>query len=562
MHLSVTAARRAQPRQAVSPPFLFRFAKASAAAIIVLAIVSGVFIRAWYLWHRPISSDESVVGLTAGQILHGHLFAFSWGRAYGGVEPYLTAAGFGVFGHSPWVLRAIPLLLSAVAALLAWRVTKRLVGDSVLAALAGAIVWAAPDSSVSNSSIESGFRGATLVCGLVVLLLVLRILDDDNNWLTYGGLGLFAGIGWWSSPEIAYFLVPAGLMLLAFLWSKRDSLVGLLPRVGLMVVAAGIGAIPWLYANAGSGFRSLKTSEYGSIAGGHGYGERFHTFFHQPLGLLFSLRDMFDGDWLGGKTVGLVLLVVILVALGVAWVFAFVRGGRAIAIAVGMVAFPFILALAPRSWFWQTGRYTGYVVPLYVMVFAIGAYALARLISSSRRYIEAREAVSAVASRLILGVVGVSLTALALASFVQDPTPGVSVTSSWGDPNKATTNAISVLEKAKVSTGYANYWAAYRLDFLSHEHLKLTPGHNEVDRWPVLNGEVSADGLAAWVFVEPSAIAASQFMTSGGPSGIDETTFASQLKARGIGYRVVGAGILDAVIPNSPISANDFWPTS
>jgi 4-amino-4-deoxy-L-arabinose transferase-like glycosyltransferase len=537
-----------------------RLADLASVAVVAAAIGSGVYMRGWYLFHRPISSDEAIAGLMARDILHGHFYAFYWGQVYGGVEPYLTAAGFGVFGHSSWVLRAVPVLLSLAAALLAWRVTRRLVGDPVVALLAGAVVWAAPDSAVSNSFIEWGFRGVTLVCGLALLLLVLRILDGDDRWWIYGLTGLVAGIGWWSSPEIAYFLVPAGLLLIGFLWAKRAEIVGLLPRLGILLLAAGVGATPWLWANVNSGFQSLKASAFGVPPRPYTYSDRLHLFFHYSIGMLFSVRDIFGGQWLGGKTVGVGLLALSLVLVGVAMILGLIRGGRAIAVVAGTVAFPFLLALSPGTWFWQTGRYIGYVVPLYVMVVAIGAWAAGRLVSSRRTFIEVREDASRVVARLSMAAVGGFLVALALVSFVRDPTPGISLSSGWGDPNRPSSGAIDKLEKAGVSYGYANYWVAYRLDLLSHDRLKLTVGKGEDDRWPYLNRQVSGRALAAWIFVKPTPAANSQFVSVAGPGGLTETAFTDQLTLNSVAYRVVDAGILDAVVPDTPIMAADFWP--
>ena len=69
---------------------------------IVFAL--GLLLRCWYLTHQPTNSDVAIVGLMARQILHGHFSAFYWGQTYGGVEPYLVAVMFAVFGQSTIVL--------------------------------------------------------------------------------------------------------------------------------------------------------------------------------------------------------------------------------------------------------------------------------------------------------------------------------------------------------------------------------------------------------------------------------------------------------------------------
>src|SRR5262249_38777877 len=149
---------------------------------------------------RPINSDEAVGGLIAEQILHGHLSTFFWGQPFGGVEPYVVAAFFSVFGRNPLVLGLAPAALSAVACLLVWRVARRLVRDQRLAVAAGALAWVAPLPVVYQSTVEGGYRGVTLVCGLTVLLFALRVLDGRDHVGEFLALGLAAGVGWWSLP--------------------------------------------------------------------------------------------------------------------------------------------------------------------------------------------------------------------------------------------------------------------------------------------------------------------------------------------------------------------------
>ncbi|HEX4864832.1 MAG TPA: hypothetical protein VFV02_12210, partial [Acidimicrobiales bacterium] len=101
------------------------------------------------------------------------------------------------------------------------------------------------------------------------------------------------------------------------------------------------------------------------------------------------------------------------------------------------------------------------------------------------------------------------------------------------------------------------YWVAYRLDLLTKEHLRITVGQGDFDRWSPFTSQVAA----AWIFVKSTPGAILQWLDAAGPGGTTETGFINQLKADSIGYRVVNAGTLDAVIPTSPIAAGNFWPT-
>lgn len=76
------------------------------------------------------------------------------------------------------------------------------------------------------------------------------------------------GVGWWSSPEIAYFAVPAALWLVP-LWRPRPAARARRQPArarqrswsrpaALGLFAAGVGALPWLWANARTGLASSR----------------------------------------------------------------------------------------------------------------------------------------------------------------------------------------------------------------------------------------------------------------------------------------------------------------
>ena len=78
-----------------------------------------------------------------------------------------------------------------------------------------------------------------------------------------------------------------------------------------------------------------------------------------------------------------------------------------------------------------------------------------------------------------------------------------SFTADWGNPDGGTLAAISRLEHAGVTTGYADYFVAYKLDFLSAGRLKITTAGFEDDRSVVINRDVVHSNRPAWLFVPP-----------------------------------------------------------
>jgi hypothetical protein len=344
-------------------------------ATVAVAVVAGTLLRSWYFFHTPSSSDQAIVGLMANAILHGHFSAFYWGQAYGGVEPYAVAGMFALFGHSAAILNLTPALLSGAAALVTWRAALRLVRIPQLAAIAGALVWVAPDAFLANSTREGGFRGVTMLCGLTCVLFALRLLDGSHRFVDVIALGLFAGLGWWSSPEVAYFLVPAGLLTLGAVFGGRLAPRRWITRLTAGVVAFVVGALPWLWANVNSRFQSLNPSSFpaGSLSK-TGYWGRMNVFFHYALPVELNARRLQTGSYLFGGSnsgtrhalgVSVTLLVCAVLIIGI--VLGASRGGRWLAIAIGAVAFPVLYAAQPGTWFWINGQYVVFLGPLLVL---------------------------------------------------------------------------------------------------------------------------------------------------------------------------------------------------
>ncbi len=216
--------------------------------MVLACITVALCLRVWLLGHAGLNSDEAVVGLNALQIRHGHFSAFVWSQTYGGVEPYVVALMFAVFGSSPFVLNATPVLLAVVAAAVVWRIGLRLF-PPVAAITAATLTFVWPESSLWNSTKEYGYHEIGLVMGLLVLWEAVRIVQTAKNdgkdvvrdWVL---LGLAMGIGWWATPETLYFTLPAAVVVALSLRAHRG--VG----IGTRVVA--VASASWLVRSLGS----------------------------------------------------------------------------------------------------------------------------------------------------------------------------------------------------------------------------------------------------------------------------------------------------------------------
>ena len=472
--------------------------------------------------------------------------AFYGGQAYGGTaEPILIALAFRIFGQSGVVAELVVGTLAAVAAVLTQRIALRLVPPKV-ALLAGVLAWAAPAVAVRDSVRVYGFRGVTLVCGLGLILAALRLLDDQKSLLIFLVLGLLAGIGWWSSPEIAYYLVPTAVLLGAALVRTRDWRewwAGLL----VAVVGAIVGSLPWIWANAASGFASLHDTQATTVS----FSGRLSIFFRYALPMEFGLRRADDGAWILGS-LHLIALMVILAAIIAALGLSLARGGRAMAIGLGVLAFPILYAISPASWAWQDGRYASYLVPLLALTTAIGVCEAVRRWNRPPPW----------SDMVMSGMVALLVTLAVIGLWQVVSIESASYTSRWGDPDAPTVAAASKLERSGVATAYADYWVAYKLDFLSDGRLNITTVGYEDDRSPSINAAVERSKHPAWIFVpsREATIDGIQFTAPSlavGPDTVTQAQFTTTLDRLGIGYRVVDVGILRAVIPDRTLSPHE-----
>lgn len=524
----------------------------------ILAIGVGAAERAWYVFHRPLNSDEAIVGLMAREILHGHFSAFYWGQVYGGGETYLVTVMFAVFGQNAWSLEATSLLLSVATSLLAWRIARRIVAERAVAFLVAATVWAGSESAVSNSTIELGFRGLTMVCGLCLVLLALRALDGRANVACATGFGLAAGVGWWSSPEIVYFAIPAALLVVGAVAKDVDEgrLKRWTARAAAALAAAIVGALPWLWNNLNTRFQSLRASAFVVPPHALGYVARLDVFFTYSLPILFDLRKTGSGRWLWTFRASFTVLVVVTVLVVAALVVAALRGGRHLTLVVAVVAFPFVLAISPATWYWRDGRYVDFLVPLLALAVASGANGTGAVLA--RRSAVPR-APREFGKALLAGALAATIAFCAL-NFSDVSSPRRSYFAGWRDPNSAVEQVAAKLERAGVRAGYADYWVAYSLDFLSRGHLEITTAGNDPDRWPALNHLVEQSRKTAWLFVRPGSLAKQEFAATRfivGPGGLAKSTFLGDLDRLHVSYSVVDADLVRAVEPHRTVLPKD-----
>jgi hypothetical protein len=550
--------------EAPAPPARTSAGPAVVVVLVVaaLAVVYGLVLRVWLLVELPVWGDEAIVGIMARAIDGGHFTAFYLGQHYGGLEPYLVALGLKVGGGGEPALNGTPAVLCALGAVLVGAVTLAATRSRPLAFAATAVVWVWPYVVIWQSVREGGFREATLCCGFAALLCCVRVYRRRAGPGTFLLLGGALGLGWWASPEIGYFALSCLVLLLAWWWvASRPHVAGDSAgenepsRLGALALVVGgglVGSLPWLYANAHTGFASLKSSSL-PANGGATYGERVSVFFHYMLPMQLGVRTVGSGAWVGGSSIGTLLYAVALLLIAAAcaravWV---ALGERSelvpAALAAGVVAYPFLYAAAPGTAYWQDGRYGIYLPALVVVLFvtSLGTLRAKQSGSDGAPTPVARGA-------LVLAAAGV-MASLCL-TVAGARTAGVPATffTSWRFGDAPMEQVVQGLRQHHITHAYGDYWTAYDLDFLSGGSPAISPSRLDTVRSTGLAAELASAKDPAWLFFAPDEASRAATIFGNpqtGPGPYTEQTFEAHLKALGIGYTVVKLGVLDAVVP-------------
>jgi hypothetical protein len=337
-------------------------------ALVVIGILGlvGLGIRLWIMTGRlgAIDSDEAITGLMARHLLDGEFRAFFWRLSYSGtIVTYPIALTFKLFGTSQFTLELPYLFMSAGAAVCIWRIGTRFLRpfQAVFAALA---FWLWPALAVWIGVKPLVFYVPTLLLGLGVMLCAVRAVERPRGWADWCAVGLLAGAGWWTSPNIVYYVVPTALWLVIYHWRS------LWPRAFLSVPFAILGALPWIWNDVNYGFDSLQ-ADYGARGS---YLDHLGYFFTHALPAGLGIRAPFTGSWMIGP--GHLFWYAIVLGLLVLSVWLGLRE-RSLA-AIGMLTLPFLFALVPvasnlDSDFIGNGRYFYFFAPFVAL--AVGRLA-------------------------------------------------------------------------------------------------------------------------------------------------------------------------------------------
>lgn len=545
---------RAIPSVASTAPKLQR----TIAVLGIVVAAFGLFLRIWSLGRHSINADQAVVGLMAHQILHGHFSAFYWGQNYGGGEPYVVAVVFAIFGQSTFSLGLTPVILDLVAAILVWRIGRRLF-DSRIGLEAALLFWIFPEVYLWQSTIEYGFRWFVLDLGLLATLLVLRYLSRSarHRGIEVFAIGLSLGAGWWGSPEIMYFVVPLAICL-GYQVARRALRIPW-SHVAIALAGAVVGAGAWLEVNLRRHFLSLHSG----VQPDPGMLRHLKVFADHAFPLLIGLQLRVSGNWLFGNAFG-PLVNVVAIGAGVIVLAQLVRRREAIGVVVFCVVGPIIYGLSPFSWYWADGRYAVYLAPAVALMLVVAI----REVLASRWVARVVHLPETLVRPVIAIALGLALT-LAAASQLPPYRPnGVAETgsatwTSWtSDPSAGFAQVARSLARAGIRELYAGYWVAYPLMFASNG--AIVASDISYVRNPDLLASVEGNPHAAWLFLDPSKYRSGVALT--GVSLMDPscaalsdrcllpTSFMRYLSGLHIGFTRDPIAPFIAIIPDRPVS--------
>lgn len=494
---------------------------------VAALVVAGIALRVWTL-ASPLGeadADEAVVGLMAADMLDGHFEAFFWDQEYGGVHEAVVVAGLlGLGLPEVAAVKLTPMLFFAAAALLLWRIGRRLAGDDdaddceTAGRLAGALFWAGSAGAVWMSTKERGFYGATLVFGLLVVLLTLRLAEPRRPRERVGGtardallLGLAAGGGWHASPQAGYLILPA-VGWLAVDAARRRVPAHLLRAVPWVIGGTVLGALPWIVTNLRTGFASLEPPAGFPHSS---YADRLDLFFDRGAPMALGARSPVFPPF--GLSPGGRALLLVLVAAVVVTVVGLVRRrrrrgglGRWWIVLTGLAAYPFVFALFPTSVTIADVRYVCLLIPFLAL---LAGWGLAR----------ARPVVAVAGVAALLGG-----AVVATAETIEtSDTPGL-----WDIGAGDLDPLLAALEREGVERLYADYWIAHRVTYQTGEDVIAAP-FDSVRFLPYERAVRGAPAAPYAVFREAA----------------NKAILTAYLEANEIAYRQVEAGIYTIYFP-------------
>jgi 4-amino-4-deoxy-L-arabinose transferase-like glycosyltransferase len=423
--------------------------------VIGLGAALGVALR-WYVLAGPFGgfdSDEAVSAMVSTEARHGNFLALIPGaRAGGTLLAYPRAVVFAIFGNDELAAKLCEVAVFALACVVVWRAGRRIF-DERHAQLAALILWVFPAAAVWDSTKVRLYYTTAVFFVAASLLAALRLHDHHDPRSTPAVrdaalVGLLGGLCLWNHPMALYAFIP----IFGWLLVVRPRTVR---RTPVIIGAAVVGALPWLWFNAGHDWLAARQPIPLTESTPR---DRFEGFFRSVLPRLTGFRDHYDGPWFFSPLSKVVYVVLVVLGLVTAlrW-----RGRRRVLAAVA-IAYPVLFAIPRNSVFVAEPRYGLPLLP--ALVFFEAALVL---------WIVRRHLAGVAAALVVLAL----CSALALHA-LDDRTEPNRVALTVLRP-VSTDDVWRTIEERHLTTAFADYWLAYRLVFEDRTPVAVIPLSND-----------------------------------------------------------------------------------
>lgn len=423
-----------------------------------------------------LNADEAYTGLQAMGVLDGRFAVVVDGNRYTAVlETYLFAPVVGAVGPSILLLKLVPIVFFAVAAIATYLAGAYLV-DRRVGAVAGALVWVTPGALLVVSTLAYVGYALGMAVTVTTLLCAAMLIDRfQPSARPAAATGASAGLAFYIHPMFAAALIP---LLVPLVWTWRGSVRSFwAPFVG----AGFVVNVPFLAWNAVNGWPSLEVQN--ALPGS--YTDRLSTFARELVPRGYGLRD-WRFDWVLGPGLGLVLYGLLVAA--VAWgALTLVRGSerrsRILVPVVVVAVWPMMALFSPLIWS-QDGRYNVIAFPFVCLAVAAGLSAL-----------PARRRVRAVSAAVVL--------AAWIGLYVWPHTSDVVATRDV-DPNAPLYELIDFLDAQGVDRVAGSYWRVLTVEYGSDRRIIGAVSAPDPVRFPDRQRTVEATPPERVAFVFPT----------------------------------------------------------
>ncbi|NPA06694.1 MAG: hypothetical protein GXO54_04735 [Chloroflexi bacterium] len=455
----------------------------------------------------PLHGDEAVVLLMARHILQGERPIYFYGQAYmGSLDAYLIALGFALLGEATWVARLVQGLLYAavVSGTMVW--VRRHWGGQ--AAFLTGLLLAFPPLIVTlyTTSTRGGYNEALLLGTLGLLWATRPGSRGRSSWHAFfdgAQGGVLLGLGWWIMTMSWLYLVPAtGLA-----WWRRGRARGRAMWWALGLGLAGlVAAGPWWLYSWQHGWRAYLDAYTGQGMPHPEMGYLSSVLWHLGLFFLFGIPAAWGlrPPWSAQLLVPW-LAPVVVAAHGLAWYLWWrierrTDPGRLVLAIAGANAAAFVFTRYGAD---PSGRY---FLPLAHMSAIVLGRGLVYIAAGVGRRLMAYGLASAVISHALLGIWTVA----------RPPGPFQTVFQPYVRVSERDLRLLQqfLLEHGE-RYGFAHYWIAYPLAFISQEQLIFSPRlpyHADLrytprdDRYPLYTCQVLRSPRVTYITDGPAAL--------------------------------------------------------